>query len=672
MWPLFALTCIVLIAIITLPGYALAKAINLNQIQTIGFAAPASVAVFAISGVVFDKLNWRGPAPVLLSAILLTVLCFIFVAFRSRRQNGYNLKLRRPGRITIEVACSIAVCSSFMTMLFLANLDTANSFLEFADNVVHLNTIASMIDGGSFSTINASEYSANGQQAAPYSASGSFYPAGWHIAIALACSITNALAPLGENAGAFVFASVVFASGMAALLLQAFPEKKGIAAIGSVTFCACAAFPIAPLDVHQIYPNFAGWCCLPGSVALFTSILEDRQQKIYASIATCVIIITGLGVLHPNCVISLFIYATAYLIMTFWKQQDKKSVPNMKPLIQTAAVVGVVLTIWVAMLDSAIFSTVTSFLWEWTIPAANALESTFLFGYTYGQPQWLFAIIVYIGFFYCLRSKQTKWVSLAFILFSVIFFINASGDPLLKKIFAGYWYTDPERTAACAAIAAIPCASVGLHQIIVLMQRVFARFATRFTRISIPVTTNVIALGVLLAFVQICYSPQQPFSSDASSMGFRTYDLNTKSILQNRTYFTDQEKNFVEEAKSTIPEDATVLNLPYDGSVLAFSVNDMQNLYYKTTAGANESSESELIRTNLCNIATNDDVNQAVKSINAQYVMLLDRGDESQFNSIAWGTPGDPDWQGFNIAEDTEGFELILEQDDFRLYKICN
>ena len=144
MWPLFALTCIALIAIITLPGYALAKAINLNKIQTIGFAAPASVAVFAISGIVFDKLNWRGPAPILLSAIILTVLCFIFVAFRSRRQNGFNLKLRRPGRITIEVACSIAVCSSFMTMLFLANLDTANSFLEFADNVVHLNTIASM------------------------------------------------------------------------------------------------------------------------------------------------------------------------------------------------------------------------------------------------------------------------------------------------------------------------------------------------------------------------------------------------------------------------------------------------------------------------------------------------------------------------------------------------
>jgi len=358
--------------------------------------------------------------------------------------------------------------------------------------------------------------------------------------------------------------------------------------------------------------------------------------------------------------------------MTFWKQQDKKSVPNMKPLIQTAAVVGVMLTIWVALLDSAIFSTVTSFLWEWTIPATNALESTFLFGYTYGQPQWLFAIIVYIGFFYCLRSKQTKWVSLAFVLFSVIFFINASGDPLLKKIFAGYWYTDPERTAACAAIAAIPCASVGLHQIIVLMQRVFARFATRFTRISIPVTASVIALAALLAFVQICYSPQQPFSSDASSMGFRTYDLNTKSILQNRTYFTDQEKNFVEEAKSTIPEDATVLNLPYDGSVLAFSVNDMQNLYYKTTAGANESSESELIRTNLYNIATNDDVHQAVKSINAQYVMLLDRGDESQFNSIVWGTPGDPDWQGFSITEDTEGFELILEQDDLRLYKICD
>ena len=154
-------------------------------------------------------------------------------------------------------------------------------------------------------------------------------------------------------------------------------------------------------------------------------------------------------------------------------------------------------------------------------------------------------------------------------------------------------------------------------------------------------------------------------------MGFRTYDLNIKSILQNRTYYTNQEKNFVDEVKSTVPENTTILNLPYDGSVLAFSVNDMQNLYYKTLSGGNESTESKLIRSDLRNIASNNDVKLAVKSINAQYVMLLDRGDESQFNSIAWGTPGDPDWQGFCIDEKTEGFELVLAQDNLRLFKIC-
>ena len=154
-------------------------------------------------------------------------------------------------------------------------------------------------------------------------------------------------------------------------------------------------------------------------------------------------------------------------------------------------------------------------------------------------------------------------------------------------------------------------------------------------------------------------------------MGFRTYDLNTKSILQNRTYYTNQEKNFVDEVKSTVPENATILNLPYDGSVLAFSVNDMQNLYYKTLSGTNESTESKLIRSDLRNVASNDDVKLAVKSINAQYVMLLDRGNESQFNSVAWGTPGDPDWQGFCINEKTEGFELVLAHDNLRLFKIC-
>ena len=671
MWPLFMLTCITLIAIITLPGYALAKVMKLNQLQAIGFTPPASIAIYTIFGIVFDKLGIKGPAPLLISSFVLTAFFFMFIALRSRRQKKCECKLRRPGRVTIEITCSIVVCSGLMTVLFLANLDTANSFLEFADNVSHLNTIASMINGGSFSTLNASEYSANGQQAAPYSTPGSFYPAGWHIVIALACSITNALAPLGENAGAYVFASVVFASGMAALLLQSFPEKKGIAAIGSVTFCACAAFPIAPLDVHQIYPNFAGWCCLPGAVAFVASIIEEHPRRFRASVVTCTIAIIGLGVLHPNCVISLFIYATTYLIMTFWSERTSKQTSVIIPLTKSVVVFGIMVAVWLLLLDSSVFASVTSFLWEWTTPAIYALKFTLLFGYTYGEPQWLFALVVYIGFFCCLRNKQTWWISLTFIIFSIIFFFNASGDPLLKKIFAGYWYTDPERTAACAAIAAIPCAAIGLYQIILLMQRAFEHVTDRVPRISKPISVCAIALAILLAFLQVCYSPMQLFSSNASSMGFRTYDLNIKSILQNRTYYTNQEKNFVDEVKSTVPENSTILNLPYDGSVLAFSVNDMQNLYYKTLSGANESTESKLIRSDLRNIASNNDVKLAVKSINAQYVMLLDRGDESQFNSIAWGTPGDPDWQGFCIDEKTEGFELVLAQDNLRLFKIC-
>lgn len=670
MWLLFALTCIVLIGITILPGYALAKAMNLNQLQTIGFAPLASIAVFAILGILFDKLGYKGATPLLVSTVVLTACCLAIITLRARKQQGISRKAKHPGRVTIEIACSIIVCSGFMTALFLANLDTANSFLEFADNVSHLNTIASMIDGGSFSTLNASEYSANGQQAAPYSASGSFYPAGWHIVIALACYATNALAPLGENAGAFVFASVVFASGMSALLLQTFPKKRGVAAIGSLAFCACAAFPIAPLDVHQIYPNFAGWCCLPGAIALFTSIVAEKPQQLCGAIATCIITVIGLGVLHPNCVITLFAYVAIYLTIAPWEKGTSKHTGYAKPLFQSVAVVAVMLATWLLLLDSGLFSSVTSFLWTWTISKADALKSTLLFGYTYGEPQWLFALIVYIGFAYCLRDRKTWWIPMAFIAFSIIFFFNASGDPQLKKLFAGYWYTDPERTAACAAIAAVPCAAIGLYQITVFLRQTISMVANRLLQTSKPLAGSVFSLLFLLIFIVICYSPQQLFSADVSSMGLRTYELSIKSVLQNRTYYTNEEKEFVDEVKATIPKDSIVLNLPYDGSVLAFSVNDMQNIYYKTVSGSNESSESQLIRNSLRDIDSNDDVKHAVESIGAQYVLLLDRGDESQFDSVAWGTPGDPDWRGFDISNDTKGFSLVLEENDLRLYKI--
>lgn len=83
-----------------------------------------------------------------------------------------------------------------------------------------------------------------------------------------------------------------------------------------------------------------------------------------------------------------------------------------------------------------------------------------------------------------------------------------------------------------------------------------------------------------------------------------------------------------------------------------------------------ETSDSTVIRMRLCDLDTDSEVVPAISNIDAQYVLLLECDnaiygfDESQWESIN------------SIDDDTPGFEVVLSEDDMRLYRIdkasCN
>ena len=100
---------------------------------------------------------------------------------------------------------------------------------------------------------------------------------------------------------------------------------------------------------------------------------------------------------------------------------------------------------------------------------------------------------------------------------------------------------------------------------------------------------------------------------------------------------------------------------------------DGLNVYYRylrTYGGDDETGESKLIRTRLDELASNDEVREAVRNVGGSYVLQLDQG-KGEASPRLFTYENGKNWQGLeSIDDDTPGFEVVLARDDMRLYKI--
>ena len=128
-----------------------------------------------------------------------------------------------------------------------------------------------------------------------------------------------------------------------------------------------------------------------------------------------------------------------------------------------------------------------------------------------------------------------------------------------------------------------------------------------------------------------------------------------------------EETAFIERAKDEIGSDEGVINLPYDGSIIAYGLTGLKSYYLERYGYGKESetAESVLIRSHLSEIATNPDVLSAVRRTGCRYVLLL-----KQDKDIIYGFD-ESQWTGISSINDTTpGFTTILADGAMRLYRI--
>lgn len=668
-----------IIAVLYLPGYLGFRIAGMGRSSSLALAPILSIGLYAILANLYAVL---GISSGIVSIFAIpAVALFAGAFFRLQKEKpAVEEKMCIPASIFIFTAIFGLAVGAYV---FVLRLPRTDAVFQGWDNVTHLNFIRSFMESGDWSSLHPSCYLTESDAAIQPAGRSGFYPAAWHEICVLAALMSGAAVAKVVNATNYLFCSLVYPLGVVCALYSIFGNKKRILYSGAIVSVSFAQFPWVMADFGPIYPNLAAFCLVPAAIAIvLTSIDEATVAHTFGRPAFCILSsIIALGFVQPNAVFLLAILMFFYLGSLIYSSHSRYIFMghSISSLVCMNIYYVVCIVLWIAIYASPI--TAGMLTWRW-LSFANSWQEivniiTVGYGSGFGQntpAQLLLALMVIIGMISALRRPQYQWIVQTYLLLCIMCFIDAVVDGLLKDVLCAIWYADPTRLASMCAMAAVPLAALGLSDTISFCQCKLsdAKPGSALTERNIAL---VVAIGFIAANFARFYSI--PGWENAGIVdAYSAYDRSLQKYYSNssstaNTALSQDEQDFAAEALDYISDDSLVINDPSDGSVLLYGIDGMR-CYYRQAGhfGNSESEESLLIRHSLKDIATNQKVREAVDSIDARYVLILDGLDKDDSFLNLMGE----DIDGFSGIEDitdsTPGFKLILKRGRMRLYEI--
>lgn len=722
MWLTLILAILASLVVLYVPGYFFGRAFRLDHASSALVAPAFSLVIFAVLGIVLHKAGVSCSGLALFALSLIVGLAAFLVGFVVNRTAAAP-RISITGvdaKKTLKVAALYAIVALAMTtVVFLLAIDGPESFSRNDDTTVHLNVVRAFLDTGTYSTLAANSFLDQGVE-------GSFYPATWHIATAIVASLFGDNVTLATNAMIVATLAFVLPIGFGALMHRVFGDggQRRIVFAGAAVALAFSGFPWGFVVFGQLLPNMLSFSLIPLAMLLLISAIDpvraksseegEREGRSLAGTRAALVValvfaLVAIAFSQPNGAFTFGIWAVLYGISRVFFQPGatRARFEKRRILIALAILIAACLA-WAAAYFAPFMQSVVQNTWSATLSPAEAVVSGLMFMFTIRQGvQPFLSILVLVGVIWTCRNRRYLWMTVAYFAALVMYVISVSTDGVLKHVLTGFWYTDYNRTGAMAAFFAIPLAAIGFAQVVTWLQGLLLRgarkkalgatesmeqtlvscsaehetrgFASsawpRDGKSSAARSTLVGATCVLVAVFLTCeFAPIHVKFSEKRDiyMGLVQIDRELSSRYSWENTLTSEEDAFIDEALDVIPDGALVINTPNDGSCWSYGVEGI-NVFYRrcSDTGSNENEHAaELLRTELCNVATSSEVQQTLDELDAHYLLALDtpRTEDSTVTSMRY-TP--EHWQGIeSINENTPGFKLLLSEGDMRLYEI--
>ncbi|GEM_PF-521409 len=704
----FAFTFLVFVACLYGPGYMVARALGVPRTWAVCTAPPATLGLV----VVLCQLYSFASIPSMPVTVLGSIVLVSLVAILLLRKHAHPWQLPELSPLALLAAVLIGVAAGYI--LFVSSLPTYDYVFQMSDTAFHVNLIRTYANSGNMTLFTTDAYLDN--PAIRTMPPTGFYPAAWHQLCALVVQATGASVTTVINVSSFAAPACIYPLAMTAFVALAFDGDKKYVLGSTLVVLGFVAFPWILIIFGPVYPNLIGFATIPAAMWLFVHgiaahITVSERIRTIALFLMCVL---GQLFLHPNTLFTAVLILTPYGAFYIWNELLKADKGKRIALLAAGAFVLFCCVFWYGCYKMPFFAGIVNFSgWGRYVHHLQGLINILLLDYTFSgsyeyAPEYIVGAFVLIGFVKALHTREYRWMAASYFLACLLIFVSATTDLSIKALLTGFWYQDPNRLAANAAIAGVPLATLGLSwvydRLLELVDAYNQKHTTRKTnRLKVAAVFSVV-------FLTLCFFPNFKLPGE-----YRDYDTLTggvpvgtegltptdepaitgyqaqriKALKNVHTAFGDyrdlvdiaasdyrplgqKEEIFLQKVKAYVPDDAVIINNPLDGSFFAYGMYNL-NIYYRSFAsfGIGESNEGRIIRAGLCNIAKDDEVKAAVKNIGAKYVLVMDDSTTGATFVNARGTWHPSAVLGITtINENTPGFEEVLRQGVCRLYKI--
>lgn len=678
-WAAFFCAMLLLGIILIVPGFLVLRALRFSQSDSLGASSALSVAVYTGLGIVFPFFGIAASLRTLVLPYALLALA-LFVASRCIERFRCKIVCTQQTDASLQ-GYLLPLIYLFFGLLatgivLIKNLDGPDSFFQAYDNFCHLGLARSFLETGNFSSFN-SLYPPS-ISTSPFLGGSSFYPSAWHVLVALVASSMGISVTASINVVNSVLVAFLFPLSAYSLFCKLFKKEFLLLTCGAV---ACVSVTSCPWDFivfGPLYPNLLTIALVPGVISIFMELVEGLSvRSVLKSIqyaAVFVVLCIAVALAQPNGIFTMAVFLAPFLVDYVYRLACK-STGHLKKHPDFAALLCamVIAAIWVGLFVSPPFSGVVSHNWPATVSVFQAIVDVLSLGIASAPVQPIMALSVLYGLVRIHKVSQKRWLVFPYLISAVSYILCVSTEGLPKHLLAGFWYSDPHRIAALMGFFGMPLAVEGLSALVVeASQRISVSWSSARFQMSEKTINGLLVLVIFVA----AFVPSFEFNGVASidtPFGYLRDSIKTQNEQNGWKILTAEEEAFSRKALDSVPEGSLIINSPNDGSAFLYGLCNANVLYRKFALPSleSEASSSVEIRFSLNNIQNDADVRSSVEEIGAQYVLLLDQG-ENEEEDRQWLWSYYPEqWEGIESIDDsTPGFTVVLSEGDMRLYKI--
>ena len=674
-WAFFFLCSAVGLILLVLPGWLVMLSFGRRDISGLLVSPAISLALYCLLSILLCSVgifaSWQ--------TIVIPVFLLAFICFTASFAHSHTLcSITKNDVILLIMATLIGLAITLY--LFVLPLDGPSSFNQDADNTFHLSLIKSFSMSGVRCPIHSSLYY-DLNQLSPnevvYNSGMSFYPAAWHMFASLLVNMLDVPIAMAANASLYIFIAVVWPFSALSLIVLLLPNTRRAWLSGLIASFAFTAFPWALLTFGPLYPNIIGLIFVPVTIAQFINLTSFRDFEFHSTLSNLTIFILtviSLCLGHPNAFFSTAIICFPYATIQSYnitKYIIKSSNPNGRAALISAGLIFISALLWVFARNIPALQSVTEFNWPSSESFSQELINLITLSFNTPVSQLVLAAILVVGATYILkRSRNLRWLLVSYLLSLVICFVGATTDGEIKGILAGYWYSDPYRLAATAAIAAIPIAAVGVYALSAqLSAAVYSYMAPSFSKQGGKAAVLFSAVILLTVLFYPSFSIRGIAEIDTSS-GYIRRTLSNLYDSARANLFDPEEIRFTQKVSDIVDPNYVIFNNADDGSTFSYPLFGL-NLFYRRSDSAGDTEAARLLRKNIDEAASSSSIQQILLNANIRYVLILDEGGEVTQDRCFYGYYDPSEWTGLNrLTEDTPGFRLLLHEGDMSLYEV--